>query len=290
MNVQWDDLKTVMHLVRGGSLAAAALALDVNYTTVARRIARAESALNTALFERLADGYKPTEAGLAVARHASEMEVHEHGLIRDLAGRDERFSGQLVISAPQLLIGPHLSEVIEQYCATHPDVELSLRASNDLVDLSRREADLAIRISNSPGDSLKGVRLAKQHSASFASQKWADRILANRNTMVEWVTYDQLGDVPKFVSKNWPNHRTKLRCNDMVAMIGAAQAGVGVVRMPMFLGRSTPGLVQVPVLPPQPYPDIWVVAHPDVWPSARVAAFRERLVPYFCANRAQFVA
>ena len=64
----------------------------------------------------------------------------------------------------------------------------------------------------------------------------------------------------------------------------------GVVRLPFFLGRSLPGLVQVPCLPPQPYADIWAVAHPDVWPSAKLKAFRDVLVPHIRAHRALFVA
>lgn len=63
-----------------------------------------------------------------------------------------------------------------------------------------------------------------------------------------------------------------------------------MVRMPVFLGRATPGLVQVPVLPPQPHAAIWTVANGDVRPSAKVRAFREIAAPYFRAHRAEFVA
>ena len=77
MDVAWDDLRTVLMLVRYQTLAAAAAALDVNYTTVARRIRRAEASLGQVLFERLADGYRPTEAARVVASHAEKMETSE---------------------------------------------------------------------------------------------------------------------------------------------------------------------------------------------------------------------
>ncbi|MCP9483508.1 LysR family transcriptional regulator [Shimia sp. CNT1-13L.2] len=290
MAAQWDDLRTVMHLVRGGSLAAAAKALGVNYTTVSRRIARAETALGVTLFERLADGYRPTEDGLAVARHAAEMEAREHDLMRDLTQRDARLEGRLVVTAPQLMIGPLLGEVIDRFMASHPNVDLHLRASNDLIDLGRREADLAIRISNDPGDSLKGLRLTAQQSAAFAAPRWAERLEADPETLVDWIVYDALGRVPGGIDPAYANHRMLLQCNDMAAMVGMAQAGLGVVRMPLFLGRVSPGLVQVPVLAPQPYADVWLVAHPDIWSSAKVAAFRECLVPQFRARQALFLA
>ena len=78
--------------------------------------------------------------------------------------------------------------------------------------------------------------------------------------------------------------------DDMVAIRAAALAGLGVARMPLFLGRASDGLVQVPVLSPQSYPDIWVVAHRDVWAAAKVTAFREILVPFMRRRRAQFIA
>jgi len=290
MAAQWDDLKTVMQLVRGRSLAAAALALGVNYTTVARRVARAEEALGVTLFERLADGYHPTEAGETVARHAAEMEAQEFDLLRALGQQSSALSGRLVVTAPELLCSTLLPQVFDDFCTRHPDIELEVRAGTDMLDLNRREADLAIRVSDDPGNQLTGVRLAAQDTASFATQDWADRIAADPGAQIDWVVYSKPGAVPQASLENFPNARVKLRFNDMIAMAGAARAGLGVVRMPMFLGRTYSELVQVPVLAPQSYTDIWVVSHRDVWPTARVQAFRDCLVPYFKENRAIFVA
>jgi DNA-binding transcriptional LysR family regulator len=278
-----------MMLVRHRSLAAAAKALDVNYTTVARRIRRAETTLNLPLFERLPDGYQATEAAQLIAKHASQMEDAEHSLMRHLQGSEEMLSGALTITAPQLLIAKFLVPVIDQFAKTFPQIELRVLATNDLLDLTRREADLAIRISRSPGDTLTGLRLLSQHSASFCSSQVAERIAADPSAVINWVVYDSHPDVPKGISDNFPNNRVYLRFDDMVAMVGAAQAGLGVVRMPMFLGRASAGLVQVPVLPPQPYADIWVVGHPDVWPSKKVEAFRKILIKRCRADRQKFI-
>jgi DNA-binding transcriptional LysR family regulator len=196
----------------------------------------------------------------------------------------------LTLTAPQLLLSNFLAPVLDQFNRAYPQVELRILASNELLDLTRLEADLAIRISNSPGDTLMGLRLMKQDNASFASPDVAQRIAADPTAMVEWVIYDGLPGIPKDVSANFPNHRVRFRFDDMVAMVGAAQTGLGVVRMPMFLGRTTPGLVQVPVLPPQPYSDVWVVGHPDVWPSRKLSAFRDVLVAYCKDHHSLFVA
>ncbi|RLJ41252.1 LysR family transcriptional regulator [Litoreibacter meonggei] len=290
MDMTWDDLRTVMALVRHGSLAGAGAALSVNYTTIARRIRRAEEASGEVLFERLSDGYRPTDAALLIAEHAEQMEQAEHGLMRRLKGAETHLSGILTITAPQLLIASFLSPVLDQFTRTHPDVELRVLATNELLDLSRREADLAIRVSRAPGDALTGLRLLYQDSASFANADWAARIARDPQTQINWVAYDSFPDVPKGTNPDYPNQKVRFRFDDMVAMVGAAQAGLGIVRMPMFLGRTNAGLQQVPVLAPQPYPEIWVVGHPDVWPSAKLRAFRGVLIAHCKAHKALFVA
>ena len=290
MTVAWDDLRTVLMLVRHRSLAGAAGALGVNYTTVARRVRRAEDGLNQVLFERLPEGYRPTEAAQLLARHAGEMETVQHNLLRQLQGAETDLSGSLTITAPQLLIANFLSPILDRFTKSHPGIDLRILATNEVLDLTRLEADLAIRISRSPGDTLTGVRLLQQESASFASEVTAEAIAADPTAMIDWVVYDAYPDVPRGIGPEYPNNAVRFRFDDMVAMVGAAQAGLGVVRMPMFLGRATHGLVQVPVLPPQPYADIWVVGHPDVWPSPKLRAFRDVLVAHCKAHRHLFVS
>ena len=280
MDLLWDDLKTLLMMVRHQTLAGAADALGVNYTTVARRIRRLEDALGQLLFERLADGYHPTEAAERVAAHAAQMEASEHQLRRSLQGAEIGLSGRLTITAPQLLISNFLAPMLGQFNDAFPKIDLRILATNDILDLTRLEADLAIRISRNPGDSLKGLRLLRQENASFAHPDMARRISDDPEAMIDWIVFDGFPTVPTGMDPSFPNHQVRFRFDDMIAMVGAAQAGLGVVRIPMFLGRATEQLIQVPVLPPQPYADIWVFGHPDVWPSAKLRAFREILQAY----------
>lgn len=289
-SANWEDLRAVAELVTAGTLTAAGAALGVNYTTVARRVARAEKVLGVGLFDRLADGYTPTEEARLVARHVAQMAEADHALMRGLAGRDGRLTGRLTVTAPQLLIAHVLAPALRQFREAHPDLDLRVRATNDKLDLTRREADIGIRISPDPGDTLTGLRLVEQATASFASQDWADRIKADPSQPIDWILYDGHEGLPRGVAEGWPSSRIRYRFDDMVAMAGAAQAGLGVARMPMFLGRALPGLVQVPLVPPTPYQPIWIVAHPDVWRSAKVTAFRETVVRALKAERHRFVA
>lgn len=290
MSVHWDDLKTVMHLVRGGSLATAADALGVSYTTVARRVKRAEDDLGLQLFERLADGYKATEAGHSVARKAAAMEVEEHDLMRGLLGADQALSGVLTITAPQLLCWTYLAPVFQEFTEKYPDVELHVRANTELLDLNRREADLAIRVSNHPGDSLMGRRLATQQSAVYGVREWVDQIASDPTKQIDWVLLEKLQTLQKEVTTDTPNNKVRLMTDETMTLISAARRGLGVVRLPVFLANDFEELIRIKELPTRAFPDVWVVAHRDVWPSARVAAFREILVPHFTKHREMFLA
>lgn len=290
MSAHWDDLKTVMHLVRGGSLANAADALGVSYTTVARRVKRAEDDLGIQLFDRLADGYQATEAGEVVARKAAAMETEEMDLLRNLIGSEQVVSGVLTITAPQLLCSTYLIPVFKEFAEKYPEVELHVRSDSALLDLNRREADLAIRVSDTPGDSLTGRVLARQESMVFGNAEWAAKLRSNVNAPVPWIIPERIPPAFKKYAPDIPNEDVVLRTDDMVTMIEAARAGMGVVMLPAFLGRNTPDLHELDLCQPMTFPEVWAVAHRDIWRSARVAAFREILVPHFKKNAHLFVA
>lgn len=163
-------------------------------------------------------------------------------------------------------------------------------ATNDMLDLTRREADLGLRVSRTPGDTLKGLRLTAQHTAAYATPDWAARIAADPSAPVDWIVYKTVNTLPDEVLARTPNARIRYRFDDMIAMAGAAREGLGAVRLPMFLGRATTELIQLDVLDPQPYADVWLVGHADVWPSAKVAALREAIRAHFRATQHRFVA
>lgn len=281
MQVNWDDMRTVLALVRAGTLAGAGEALGVTYTTVARRVHRAEEMLGQVLFERHPEGYLPTAEAHGMAQAAERMEQQEHQLLRQLAGKDQGLSGDLTLTAPQLLFQSHLAPLLVEFSHLYPEINLTVKASNDLLDLNRREADLAIRISRDPGDTLVGRRLTLQRSACFAAPDVAERAAADPNAELGWVLYSEHVAIPKAALAQYPNARVRGRFDDMVAMVAAAKAGMGAVRMPVFLGRTTLGLVPLPQVATTPYAPIWMLSHRDLQHAGKVSAFKDLLVPWF---------
>lgn len=284
----WDDLKAVMMMVRHGSLAKAAQVLGVNYTTVARRIAQAEKAYGAALFNRMPQGYEPTKLALKAAEQAELMAEAEAGFRLQLGKADHSLAGKFTLTAPQLLIATHLNPVIDRFLRAYPDVDLTVKATNDLLNLNQREADLAIRVSDDPGDTLIGCRLAAQKAAGFANTEVAATLRNDPEAMLNWIGFTHWKGPPKPTLGTYSKSNVRLWFDDMIAVVGAVQAGLGVARLPLFLGRAY-GLTQVPVLSPEPYPDLWVVAHRDLWTSAKVSAFCEILIPHFKAHRGEFI-
>lgn len=147
--LDWNDLRFVLETARNGGTSGAARVLGVNHATVARRISAAEAALGERLFDRLPSGYVPTEAGLEAVRTAEAMARLDSELDLKIAARDDRIKGRLRVTAPQLLIQRLLGDILADFVASYPEVDLELVATNDPLNLAQREADVAIRFPRS---------------------------------------------------------------------------------------------------------------------------------------------
>lgn len=275
----WDDLRFVLAAARERGFSGAARALGVNHATVSRRIAGLETRLGVRLFERLPRGLAPTAAGERALETARRAEEEMLALAQDLAGRDRALAGPLTVTAPQLLIAVHLAEVFAAYRARHPSVALTVNASNAPLNLSRREADVAIRVTNTPDETLVGRRATGQRRAFYVSRAY---LAANRQaietpgpeTGIDCLVFQWWDDdVPEALRRLHPASRAAMRFDDMVALHAGVRAGLGAGFMPCFLGDSDPALTRLPGTDPAPYLDIWVVTHPSLRQVPRVRAF-----------------
>lgn len=271
--MDWDDLRYVLETVRHGGLSGAARALRVNHATVSRRIAAAERTYGTTLFDRHPSGYSPTDAGREAARAAELMEAHHADLTRAIAAQDQKLSGPLCITAPQLFIQIALAPILAEFRAAYPDVELTVLGSNEALNLSRREADVAIRIANDPSDTLVGSKVADQRAGIFASQTYLAKLAQDPLRQLDWLRFLHWEKPAKVVRAAYPNLRIAMRFDDMTAMLGAVRADLGATRMPCFLGDGDPELARVPGVPLVSYPGIWVLTHADMSNTRRVTTF-----------------
>ncbi len=287
--LNWDDIRSILALVQTGSLTKAGTRLGLNYTTVARRVQRAEQAVGYPLFARHPDGYVPLPEAIDIARTAERMEGEEHKLMRRLAGKAPELSGPLTFTAPQLLIQSHLAPVLAAFTNRYPSIELTVKAGYDVLDLSRREADLAVRISREPQGALVGRRLAEQSSAFFATPEIAEQARSNPEAPVDWLLLTHQPQVPEVVQAVHGSINLRARFDDIGTLASAAEAGMGGVRLPLFIGQSSRGLVRLHHLPAISYAPVWVLSHRDLQNSPKVTALKAMLLQWFRENRTQFV-
>lgn len=277
--MEWNDLKIILAIGRAGTLSGAAKSLDMNHSTVFRRINVIEEKMEVRFFDRLPQGYSMTEAGEAALRIAERIDNEVNGLSRELVGKDLRLQGSIRVTAPEGVSLRLLRPVLAEFLHEHPDIQIDLVVTGSALKLSRREADLAIRVTNSPPDTSIGRRVCEFGFAVYASKKY---LKENRNVLLENHAWLLLEDASSwFTPAIWkkivnPNSKVIFRSDSTSAIVNAVRDGLGVTPLPCFIGDSENELVRVEdiqkEIAKEKALDLWILMHPDLRHTARVKA------------------
>lgn len=290
--MDWDDLRYILAIARHKTLSAAADALNVTHTTVGRRLKSLEEELGVRLFDRTPDGFMPTAAGQDIVDVAEETEVEVLALEGRLLGRDAKLKGELRVATMDIFFGG-FPEVFQSFCDRYPEVELTVVASNEEASLTRREADVALRMTDTPPPYLVGRRLGRIRFGAFASRElvesrgedaaWAD---------FPWVWWDHrlnLGFLDDWLEERAPGVEIALRVNvDSVLLRRMIEAGVGATVLSLFEGDAHPDLERLGPPIQEFGRDLWLLTLPDLRHTNRVRAFmdhvEEALRPVFSSE------
>lgn len=278
----WDDLRFVLAIARAGQLAAAAQALGVNHSTMFRRLNALERALGSQMFERLATGYRPTDSGRRLIEAAERMEAEALALDRDLTGRDTRLSGQLRVTCSETLGYKILTGEIARFRALHPGIAIDLSVDNRVIDLSRREADVALRATRPSEGDLFGRKLADIRWGLFASPGYLKthaglkRIddLA-RHTVIGWSDSGPQTKAARWIARHVPASAIGLRSATIFNQYIAARDALGVALLPIYLPAGDDGVVRLFGPLKDFTTEMWIVTHRSLKDTARVRAFME---------------
>jgi len=278
--LEWNDLHLVLAVCREGTLSGAARVLGVNHSTVFRRISNIEKKLGVRLFERHPTGYVMTLAGETMLKVAERVENEVLGLSRELIGRDLHLSGVLRVAVPDALLlkilMPHLSIFVQCY----PEIQLELVISNNYLNLTRREADIAVRVTQSPPETVAGRHVCAMMTTIYGSTEYLTRQTDNTIERYTWLMPDEsLAQLPiaKWLDRKYPKATIVLRCNTLLGLYEAAVQGLGVVSLPCFLADPDTRLSRILAPPDELTSELWLLTHPDLRRTARVQALMDFL-------------
>jgi DNA-binding transcriptional LysR family regulator len=275
--LEWGHLRFFLELARTGSLSSAARRLGVDRNTVARRVAALEEELGLPLFERGPQGWTPAPAGRELSELASRVEQDVLALARHADSRDRAPTGTVRLTTPVHLAAHLLGPALPALRQRHPGLLLEIAADQRAFDLSRREADLAMRMGR-PRDSGLVTRKLSEVAYGF----YAARVPGTRRGPVDFAADafvgfdDSLAGVPqeRWLEKVAPGRRVVFRSNSTAALQAAARAGLGVALLPRFLGDREPSLQLLSGPEPVPH-ELWLLVHGELRRTPRVRAVIE---------------
>ncbi len=274
-SIQWDDLRTILAIARAGSLSGAARRLRVNHATVFRRLARIEARMATQLFERRRDGYAPTPAGEDIAATAQRVEAEVRNVGRRVAGQDLRPSGTVRVTTTDTLLAGLLSPIFADFGRTYPEISLEVAISNQLFDLTRREADIAIRPSLSPPENLIGRKIGTIAQAVYGRFGMTPPQKAGLQTF-DWIGPDErlaYRPLEAWMTGHGLDPRCRYRIDTLLGMHAAVCDGHGLAVLPCYLGDDDARLARAGDPIPELATDLWLLTHPDLRRVARIRAF-----------------
>jgi DNA-binding transcriptional LysR family regulator len=276
--LSWDEFRLVKSVAEARSLVGAAEILGVNHSTVFRRLAALESAIGARLFERSRVGYEPTVAGEEMIALAATMAESVLEFERRVAGRDVKPTGELSVTTPEA-IGQHfMPPIIAQFQAQNPGIVVELILSNQLLNLSRRDADIAIRLTNDPPESLVGRRICTVRWGVYCRRDLIGELGSEATDSIAFIGFsDSLGAAPgrRWIEDNVRAGRLVAKANSAHCMLRLALQGLGATLLPCFLGDCCSDLARVGYLVPELDLGLWMLTHSDLRRSARVRAFMD---------------
>lgn len=274
----WDDIRYFLAVSRCGSVRAAAERLTVHHSTVLRRIAQLEARLGARVFEKLPSGYRLTRAGEEVLEFAEQMEASSNRLETRIFGRDQSVRGLLRVTLPPMLASHLLMPDFADFARLHPEIEMEILCSDETVNLTNRQADVALRLVHDRG--TLPLNLHRQNGPELFSGVYMSRDLmaswrAGARTHIRWVVKKQNGIAEWARGGEVPTAEIPFTTTDAVAQIVAAQQGLGLATLPCFVGDADPLLVRVPGTALHRHGTLWILTQGETRKTKRVRLFTE---------------
>lgn len=272
--MNWDDMRLFLAVARTGSISGAGRQLGVQHSTVSRRMRQLEEKLGARLIERKKTGYELTAAGEKIKLAAERMESEILSVDGSVLGRDTRLVGPLRVTAINNMASSILMPMFAAFSRQHPEVELHIIVSNTYASLPQREADVAIRLTNRPTDTLIGTRAVTVASTVYGSRDYLAEI-GRQGTRPKWLGVECCHFHRTWTKQQCDGQAHTFYSDDTLLTLAALKQGLGVSYLPCFMGDAEPQLERVDEPDAARDLGLWILMHPDLKRTARVLAFRE---------------
>lgn len=284
---QWDDIRFFLGVARAGSLSGAGRILGVGHVTVGRRVALLERRLGVRLLNRTPEGFSLTPAGQAILSQCAAMESAALDLERIAAGRDALTAGTVRLTTTEALAHHVAAPAIATLRKTHPAVQVDLIVGVRTLDISRRDADVALRFARPATPELVCRKLGEVGFSLYASRRYLSRCktpkrgegLAGHDLIT--FTGAPAATSPFFMGEALEGARLAVRCDNPLIQRRTSAEGAGIAELACFLGDECSDLVRIWPDEPPALRTAWLVVHQDLRRSARIRVVTSAIVDAF---------
>ena len=275
------DLEVTLALVRGGTLATTGERLGVNASTVFRSLRRIERGLGRPLFERTRLGYLATDLALELAEHAERMEVVLEAARFSVEAAPSQISGKVRITTTDTILHGLVAPALRNFQTVHPLLSYELDTGNELASLTRRDADIAVRVTKRPPQHLVGKQLGAIRVALYAARKRSAHKMADVEAgKSDWIAPDDaLPEHPSVVwrKRHFPKVTPRYRVNSILSVLELVALGLGVGILPLFLADGRSDVVRLTDPLDECETELWLLTHPESRYLRRVGAVYSHL-------------
>ena len=269
------ELEVLLAMARTGTLAGAGERLGVDASTVFRAIQRMERGLGQPLFERSRAGYRATDLAQALAEQAERVEAALEAARAAAQAQPEQVTGTVRLSTTDTLLHGLIAPALQQLQPRHPALVFELHASNELVSLTRRDTDIAVRATRRPPQHLVGRQLGMIRSALYAGAssptQWSDVEAGS----AAWIALDDaIPDHPsvRWRRKHFPRAQPTFRVNTALTVMELVGRGMGIGVLPIFLAQHRSELRPLTGSLEDCETQLWLLTHPESRHLRRIAA------------------
>lgn len=270
------DLQLILALARGGKLAEAGERLGQDASTVFRALQKVERGLGASLFERSRSGYRPNELAQALAEQAEKMESVLEQARSVVQAAPGQAAGNVRITTTDTVLYGLVAPALKELRIQHPLLDFELYTGNELANLSRRDADIAVRATKKPpphliGKCLGRIRVALYGAAIRRGPRWEDVAQGK----CAWIAPDDaMPDHPSVLwrRKHFPSVAPAYKVNSILSVAELVELNLGVGILPVFLARRRPGLRQLTEELDDGSTELWLLTHAESRHLRRIAA------------------